>query len=387
MDSIDYLADKIGVRFAGTENDQKAAGYIADQFKECGLEVEIDKFSFLGWELLEEPKLKLVEPSQGELPCVALIYAAPTGEEGVRGKVEARGKRMNYWFREITSQDRYALISDSNEDVGYLFATDEEEPVSALGEELPFTSPQVLIGKKHGERIKRMLENGERVIAELKINSRFRPGDICQNVIGTLKGKKPRSFIIISSHYDTVYDSPGANDDASAVQVLMLLAERLQGRALPCSIKFLAYGAEEIGLLGSRHYAKRLMETGTMKNVIAVINLDEIGVKKQNHRFRASNQVLKNKLVKVLKKLRAEEKLGDMEDIVEKFPMKNVTISWNSDYAPFAQEGVPTISIGGEDMSTHHKTNDTADIVDRETVKYKSIIVENLIEQLYSDVN
>lgn len=387
MDSIDHLADRIGVRFAGTVNDHKAAGYIADQFKEYGLEVEIDNFRFLGWELMEEPKLKLVEPLQEELPCVAPIYAAPTGEEGVRCKVEARGKRMNYWFREITNQDKYALISDSNEDVGYLFVTNEEDPVSALGEELPFMSSQVLIGKKHGERIKRLLENGENVMAELKIISRFRPGAISQNVIGTLKGKKPGSFIIISSHLDTVYDSPGANDDASAVQVLMLLAERFKARAPPFSIKFISYGAEEIGLLGSRHYAKKLLEMDRMEKVIAVINLDEIGVKKQNHRFRASNSILKNKLVKVLKKLRAEEKLGDMEDVVEKFPMKNVAISWNSDYAPFAQEGVPTISIGGEDLSTHHRATDTADIVDREIVEYKSEIVENLLEQLFSETN
>ena len=78
-----------------------------------------------------------------------------------------------------------------------------------------------------------------------------------------------------------------------------------------------------------------------------------------------------------------ERRIGSLESVVEDFPMKKVTISWNSDYAPFVQEGVPTISIGGEDPKTHHREIDTPEVVSRETVTFKSEVVRQLLREIF----
>ena len=383
MDLIDYLSGRIGVRFAGTENERKAALCIAEQFEKCGLEVEVDTFRFMGWELLEKPKLQVISPVKMELPCVVPIYSAPTSEDGASGKVEMRGRHYNSWYRELTDKEKYAIVNGDGEDVGYFLAVEEEALVSGLGENPQFTVSMVYVGKNDCKPVRDLLVKGKKVTAELSVKSRFKPGAVSRNVIGTLKGKDSERFVIVSSHYDTVYDSPGANDDASAVQALLFLAEQFKGETPPYTIKFIAYGAEEMGLLGSRHYAKKLIEMSMLDKVIAVINLDEIGVETQNHKFRASNEPLKSTLIEVLKRLDVERRIGSLESVVEDFPMKKVTISWNSDYAPFVQEGVPTISIGGEDPKTHHREIDTPEVVSRETVTFKSEVVRQLLREIF----
>src|SRR5690606_31532650 len=83
------------------------------------------------------------------------------------------------------------------------------------------------------------------------------------NAIGWLQGSDPEAGVImISAHLDhlgvrdgVVY--PGANDDASGTAAVLELAHALASGAQPRrSVLFVAYGAEELGLLGSRYFAE-----------------------------------------------------------------------------------------------------------------------------------
>lgn len=103
----------------------------------------------------------------------------------------------------------------------------------------------------------------------------------CYNVIGYVKGsQKPEQFIVITAHYDhlgslgNVY-FPGANDNASGVSMLLELAQHISQNPLACSVAFIAFGAEEMGLRGSWHYVQR--PVFPLQQISFLINLDMVG--------------------------------------------------------------------------------------------------------------
>ena len=96
----------------------------------------------------------------------------------------------------------------------------------------------------------------------VEIDQKFERNYPSQNVIGFVKGEVyPDSFIIVSAHYDhlgymgkEVY-FPGANDNASGIAMLLNLASHYTHKELPKkSIVFMLFGAEEVAILGSKHY-------------------------------------------------------------------------------------------------------------------------------------
>ena len=94
------------------------------------------------------------------------------------------------------------------------------------------------------------------------------------NVIADIPGASTKQ-IIVGAHYDSVDVGEGASDNASGVGALIATAEALKFQDLPYTIKFIAFGAEEVGLKGSRHYASQ-MSTKDISNTIGMINLDTL---------------------------------------------------------------------------------------------------------------
>lgn len=68
--------------------------------------------------------------------------------------------------------------------------------------------------------------------------------------------------LLIGAHYDTVVGSPGADDNASALAVLLEAAHRLKDADPARSIWLAAFSLEEQGLLGSRAFVSRLKKSG-----------------------------------------------------------------------------------------------------------------------------
>jgi Zn-dependent M28 family amino/carboxypeptidase len=68
--------------------------------------------------------------------------------------------------------------------------------------------------------------------------------------------------LLIGAHYDTVEASPGADDNASALVVLLEAADRLRHMAVARPIWLAAFCLEEQGLLGSRAFISGLRKTG-----------------------------------------------------------------------------------------------------------------------------
>jgi aminopeptidase YwaD len=74
--------------------------------------------------------------------------------------------------------------------------------------------------------------------------------------------KAKHAPLLIGAHYDTVMASPGADDNASALTVLLEVADRLKRAAVTRPIWLVAFCLEEHGLLGSRAFAARLRKNG-----------------------------------------------------------------------------------------------------------------------------
>ncbi len=68
--------------------------------------------------------------------------------------------------------------------------------------------------------------------------------------------------ILVAAHYDGVPGSPGADDNATGIAVLLELARAWSTQPLPCPIRLVAFDLEEYGLLGSRAYASDLRRRG-----------------------------------------------------------------------------------------------------------------------------
>jgi hypothetical protein len=96
------------------------------------------------------------------------------------------------------------------------------------------------------------------------------------NLIAATKNRKAGREIILSAHIDSA-GTPGAQDNASGVAVLLELARTLPKLHLPLRLRFVFFGAEEVGLLGSQAYVDRHRED--LRQCELVFNMDSVGGK------------------------------------------------------------------------------------------------------------
>ncbi|MEK7397227.1 MAG: M28 family metallopeptidase, partial [Candidatus Poribacteria bacterium] len=111
-----------------------------------------------------------------------------------------------------------------------------------------------------------------------------------KNVVSTLLGKGSHSdkIFIICAHYDSIASlsaewmwnwgilpAPGADDNASGTSALMEIARILSQYEFDFTVKFIAFSGEELGMFGSKDYAKKAFSLN--QQIVGVINLDMIG--------------------------------------------------------------------------------------------------------------
>lgn len=98
------------------------------------------------------------------------------------------------------------------------------------------------------------------------------------NVIATRPGPNPNAKVLIfGGHYDTVPGTVGASDNASGAVITLELARVLFQKFPEYELRFIQFGGEEAGLLGSAYYAQQLPPEEKQR-IVAFINLDALGV-------------------------------------------------------------------------------------------------------------
>lgn len=197
------------------------------------------------------------------------------------------------------------------------------------------------------------------------------------NVIAYKKGKSSKE-IIVGAHYDSVSAGRGADDNASGVGVMLEAAEVLKSINTPYSIRFIAFGAEEVGLRGSCFYAGQ-MTPEEIQNTVGMINLDSLLVGDNMYVYGSPGEkgFIRDQALKIAAKKKLN--IGTNPGLNPDYPA-GTTGEW-SDHAPFHRLGIPYAyfeatnwEIGDLDGYTQtekhgavwHTPNDTLDFIDRE---------------------
>src|SRR4030042_5999366 len=101
-------------------------------------------------------------------------------------------------------------------------------------------------------------------------------GKTYKNIVEEKKGMtSPHRVLILGAHYDTVPGSPGADDNASAIAVLLEVARNIQAVSLGCTVRFIAFCLEEYGYIGSAHYVESLKKG--KDEILGMISLEMVG--------------------------------------------------------------------------------------------------------------
>ncbi|HEX5718519.1 MAG TPA: M20/M25/M40 family metallo-hydrolase [Thermoanaerobaculia bacterium] len=171
-------------------------------------------------------------------------------------------------------------------------------------------------------------------------------------------------YLLVGAHYDTVVGSPGANDNASGVAVLLELARVLAARPARLPVVFVAFGAEEgrpgpqhQSLGGSRHYAQGLSPAAA-RNLAAMINLDMIG----------RGDVLLSTLRINMKRGVHQRMLGLAGRLG--VPAREHFTPQVSDSVPFASRGIETGWLWTGVEPSYHSPLDTPEKVTPETLDW-----------------
>jgi Zn-dependent M28 family amino/carboxypeptidase len=202
----------------------------------------------------------------------------------------------------------------------------------------------------------------------IKMSTQHFPDGKGSNVIGLLKGSDPelsKEVIIIGAHLDHLgrcYEiMPGANDNASAVAVMMGVAKALSLNhiLLKRSVLFVAFGSEEQALLGSKKYTENPVFP-LDKSVL--LNMDGVGAGKSISAAAGENFPLLWSIVK---------------DQNTAYVHSNLSTNYFSnlgrprlDAAIFMRSGVPSLSFATYGTPTpYHLPGDNIDIIDPEIME------------------
>ena len=170
------------------------------------------------------------------------------------------------------------------------------------------------------------------------------------NVIAEIPGKRDE-FITLTAHYDTTALSHGAYDNMSGCAGLLGVMDALKGRQLNYGLRFVFCGSEERGLLGSKAFVRD--HQNELEKIPLNINLDMIGTVMGKFISCVSAE---DKLAHYLSYMGAE--LG--------FPVETRTGVYSSDSTPFADSGVPAVSlarIAGGNAAPIHCRYDVMDVL------------------------
>lgn len=117
---------------------------------------------------------------------------------------------------------------------------------------------------------------------EFEVDAEYVENYSSKNVIGYLAGSAGSdTCLVITAHYDHLGRMgentyfPGANDNASGVALMINLASELRANKPKYNIYFIAFGAEEAGLIGSNYFVKNPLFP--LENIKFLINLDLAG--------------------------------------------------------------------------------------------------------------
>jgi Zn-dependent M28 family amino/carboxypeptidase len=275
------LCETYGSRFAGSAEERRAGEYLARLWRSLGLQkVHREPFDLLAWRR-GPTRLEIVKPVRETLECVALPNTPPTPRGGLIAEFASAGDGTPDEFARAGRTLRGKMVMASNESPAYekRWIHRMEKYGRAVGAGavaflhlnfldgfLPESGslrhgqgrniPGVGIAKETGAYLSRLAEKGP-VTLRLVVGGSARTV-AAYNVVGELTGRaRPEEVVLVGGHLDGHDISTGAGDNASGIAVITEAARVLAPHAahLDRTVRFVAFGAEEVGLVGSGRFA------------------------------------------------------------------------------------------------------------------------------------
>ena len=168
------------------------------------------------------------------------------------------------------------------------------------------------------------------------------------NVVAVKPGASPRQ-IVVGAHYDSVSKGLGADDNASGVAVMLEVAELLADEFTPYTVCFVAFGAEEVGFLGSAAFVAGMSEE-ERANTLLMVNLDSVVAGNFQYVYSEEGSSAARDWVLTWASAHGRD-LRTVHDIVFNDPHGNGF----SDYAPFLAAGIPFVYFEATDWTLGDK--------------------------------
>jgi aminopeptidase YwaD len=178
--------------------------------------------------------------------------------------------------------------------------------------------------------------------------------------------------VVFGAHLDTVPAGPGANDNGSGSAVVLELAHQLAQRNAAertVTVRFALFGAEELGLFGSRFYVQNLSDA-ERHAILGDINLDMVGVGTA-WRFGGTEDLV-------------QRAVGAATDIGQRAVPLRGPLSSSSDHASFLEAGIPAVFLYRSDDPNYHTANDRAELVDPDALGQAGTIALKVLDSLSS---
>ena len=401
MDNLSRLCDDFGSRFGGSEGERLAAEFIQAKFEEYGLKnVHMEPIEYIGW-TRGEVSLEIVSPIQKSIPCISLPHSPPVDMEGViidmedgapedfdsraddiKGKIVMTTsvfspKDTKRWVHRNEKFGRSLLAGA----IGFLFVNHypgygpATGGIGDHGKAAP--APGLSIAKEDGAFIQRLIARKGPVTVRIRTTDTLAPMT-SWNIIGDLPGEQyPDEIVLLGSHYDGHDISQGAVDPASGVAAVLEAARVLAKHAapLPRTLRFVAWGVEEIGLLGSNAYVRE--HADELKNIRFYLNMDAAGGDSPKDINLHAWPELAETFARYQKEMALDFAIGQ-------------TFHDASDHYPFLLEGVITGGIEAVRATRSgrgygHTWYDTLDKVDQTNVRNAASLAARLALRIASE--
>ena len=356
MADVRLLADDIGPRPAGTDLEKQAADLIADRLSSLGYQVSLQEFS-IGRQTGRSSSLAVQSPSPRTITTLPFGNSATAEVEGrlvasgigrpqefpsnVRGAI-ALVERGELVFAEKVANAAAAgaigvVIYNNEEGSAFLGGLSDESRI-----------PAVSVSREDGENLLRQAQAGE---VRVSMSVGALSGETSYNVVARPPGRECET--VSGGHYDSVPQAPGASDNATGTAAVLEIAAVLASRDEMDAHCFVLFGAEELGLIGSRHYVSSLDEAAR-RRIKAMLNFDMVGVGDEAWLLIGSPE-LQERMVRLAGQLGIETQSGRLGG------------GMGSDHASFMAAEIPALMF--------HRYNDPLlhtpqDVSERVTARY-----------------
>ena len=292
------LSIDIGPRWATSKNERKAADFIKSYWDDCGLITNHEEFSIKTYEFnsckLEINGKEIDSKPYHRCPSTNLNnYLIDLGHgtkrevddsgSEVEGKIavifrkhepfteqETISKRVNY----ISQKGAKAIIIGDpkiGRRMEYSSVWDTRDP-----ESIDPPLPIINTSSEHLLLLKKFAASGFK--AKLNVSTNFYDSKT-SNVVAEIQGSIKNEFIVMCGHHDTVFDTPGGNDNTSGAISVIETAKTIKRTIDKFNIKpkigfrFITLSAEEQRLQGSFHHVQNNYSEIKPK---FVLNCDEL---------------------------------------------------------------------------------------------------------------